>query len=149
MIFRIQFIVVIAAALVAADGPSAIRGQIDRFVQFEFRLYEPDSPVGNWLRERGITSRLAQSSVIIEEYLAQQREMTLDLREVAKATRDLPDGTAPTAAEFAASRARQVPSTKIPKDDCATITKLPPDELGECYMEGDRIKVTHKKASAN
>ncbi|MBA3525431.1 MAG: hypothetical protein M3438_02010 [Pseudomonadota bacterium] len=131
-------------------GGGVIRGEIDRFVQYEFRLYEPNSKVGNWLRERGIDSRMVQSSVIIDEYLYQQRGSTLDLRKIAKAAHGMPDGTPPTAGEFSGSEFDPTPSIKISREECAKITKLPPDQLGECFTQGDHINVTRiEKKSAN
>jgi len=137
-------------ALVAAPNGSSIRGQIDRFVQFEFRLYEPDSEVGQWLRKRGIESRMVQSSVIIDEYLAEQRGANLDLNAVAKASRGVPDGTPPTAAELSNEAADTATRTKLSREECAKITKLPLDELGECFKQGDRILVSRmEKAGSN
>ena len=129
-------------SLVGARGGANIRGQIDRFIQYEFRLHEADAALGNWLRRRGISSPMAQSAVVIEEYLASLRGGTLDLKAVAKASARIPNGTPPTLAELTAEEAETQASAKIDREECAAITKLPLAEIGECFRVGDRIKVS-------
>ena len=137
-------------ALAGAPGGSAIRGDIDQLVRYEFRLDDSSSRVGSWLRKRGIISPMLQSSVIIDQYLAQKRGTSMDLRLIAKVGAGMPSGKPPTLADVTPDASREEPQVVISREECAAITKLPLDEVGECSRVGDKIKILRKtKMGAN
>ncbi|MGI8931127.1 MAG: hypothetical protein ACR2FK_01930 [Sphingomicrobium sp.] len=136
-------------ALVGAQGGSAIRGDIDQLVRYEFRLDDSSSKVGTWLRKKGIASPMLQSSVIIEQYLAQKRGASLDLRLIAKVGAGMPSGTPPKLKDVTPDASQKEPQVAISREQCAVITKLPLDELGKCSRVGDKIKVLRKMKGAN